>query len=344
MQTYGAILCAGLGSRMLPFTEVLPKPLLPFLNTPLVTYALHHLASASIQRLGCNLCHLADTIPPVVDPLAALFGLSAVYAREWERLGTAGGVRGIFEALGEPKDALLVVLNGDSVMNLDLNDVLAHHRASGARATWVVRPRAPEQPGSVFLDQAQAQIARVRHHQARHEPEARAHEQDFVGVHVIETSLIAERLELKQGDIITELYGPMLEAGERINAYVTRDFWAALDTPELLMDATRRCLDDPGLFAQNPAAAIAQNGLAIAHDGRIDDAAQFRAPVFLGAEVAVAAHAKLGPYAVLDGVTLAAHTEVSHAVLYGMGPVEGTWRDCLAICGKVKAIAAHHDE
>src|SRR5690554_974892 len=91
----GGVLCAGLGTRLRPLTDVLPKPLIPFLNTPLVAYALNHLAAAGITRVGLNLHHLPDTIPFLVDRLALQFGQVPTYVREWEILGTAGGVRGI---------------------------------------------------------------------------------------------------------------------------------------------------------------------------------------------------------------------------------------------------------
>lgn len=339
MNTYGAILCAGLGSRMLPFTQVLPKPLLPFLNTPMIAYTLNHLANAGITRVSCNLCHLADTIPPVVDSIASIFDISTVYAREWEMLGTAGGVRGMWEALGSEEDALLVVMNGDSIMNIDLRKHIDAHVASGAEVSLLVRPRAEGQPGSVWLDASASRLARVRDHQ---HPDFDASltgqvEYDFAGVHFINASLI-KRLALEPGDIITELYGPMLEAGERINVCITTDFWAAIDNPELYMQTTRACLDDPTLFAQNPAAQAAQGGLALLDGNRIDDAAQFCAPVFTGAQVAIGAGAKIGPHVVLDGVAVAPGTHISNAVIYGMGEIEGDWSDCLAMVGQVKAV------
>ncbi len=339
MNIYGAILCAGLGSRMLPFTEVIPKPLLPFLNTPMIAYSLNHLANAGISRVCCNLHHLADTIPPVVDSIAKIFGIEPVYAREWEMLGTAGGIRGMWEALGNDPDAVLVVMNGDSIMNIDLKAHLEDHLARGAEVSLLVRKKADGQPGSVWIDQQARTLAGIREHR-RPGFDASTQgqtEYDFAGVHFINASLI-QRLALEPADIITALYGPMLESDETINVCITEDFWAAIDNPELYMATTRACLDDPDLFAQNPAAQAMHNGLAILNGNTIDDAAQFSAPVFTGAQVTIGANAKIGAYAVLDGVEVAPGTIISNAVIYGMGHVDGDWSDCLAMVGKVKAI------
>ena len=328
--TYGAVLCAGFGSRLRPLTEAIPKPLLPFLNTPIVTYALSHLAQAGVGRVVLNLHHLADAIPPVVDRLATSFGLSPVYAREWEILGTAGGIRGMWQALGEP-EGTLVVLNGDSVMDLDLTEHLARHRASGDDVTLVVRPKADDQPGRVWLDgERLAGIREYRHPQVG----ARLVEHDFTGVHIVETSVLAD-LPSGFGDIVDELYGPLLQRGGAIGVSLHEGFWAALDNPRLFLETTARVLADPSAFAQSPLPEPLSQGLYVFRQQGISDRAQFRAPVFTGMHVEIGAGAHVGPHVVLDGVEVAPNAVVENAVLYGMGRIEGEWRDCIAVAGRV---------
>ena len=136
--------------------------------------------------MGINLHHLADTIPPVVDRCER-FGLAVTYSREWEILGTAGGIRGMWKALGEP-DGTLVVLNGDSIMNIDLAEHVACAPRSGAAATLVVRPKADDQPGRVWLDDdgALMGLRDMRHPDA----DGELTEYDFTGVHIFEPQLL----------------------------------------------------------------------------------------------------------------------------------------------------------
>lgn len=327
----GGVLCAGFGTRLRPLTEVLPKPLLPFLNTPIVTYALDHLARAGIERVGMNLHHLADSIPPVVDQICSQFGLQRVYAREWEILGTAGGARGIWEALGEP-DATLVVLNGDSIMNIDLAAHLAAHRRSGARASIVVRPKADEQPGRVWLDEDQnlMGLRQMRHPNA----DGELVEYDFTGVHFLEPELL-EEIPLEEGCMVGDVYGPLLEAGETFFASINDDFWAALDNPSLFAETTRQVLEQPELFEQAPLPEPMSEGLFIYNPDAADDQAECAAPVLLGLHTEVAAGARLGPNVVVDGVDIAADTTIRNAIVYGMGRVEDDWTDCIAVAGRV---------
>ncbi len=256
---YGAILCAGHGTRMHPITEVLPKPLIPFLNTPMVAYPMGHLLNAGVGRFGVNLHHLADAVPPVINPIAAMFGQSVVYTREWEIMGTAGGVRGIWKALGEP-DGELIVLNGDSVMNIDLAAHVEAHRASRARATIVVRPKVDTQPGKVWLTE-EGELWGLRDARRAGSPGPLV-EHDFVGVHIISSSLLAE-IPLEKGCMVGDVYIPMLLRGEPVNASPMEGFWAAIDNPRLLLDTQRRCLEDPALFEQAPMPAPLSDGLYV---------------------------------------------------------------------------------
>jgi mannose-1-phosphate guanylyltransferase len=340
----GAVLCAGFGTRLRPLTDVLPKPLLPFLNTPIVTYALDHLAQAQISDVAINLHHLADTIPPVVDRIGAQFGLEPVYSREWDILGTAGGIRGMWQALGEP-DATMVVLNGDSIMNIDLERHLEAHRQSGARATIVVRPKADAQPGRVWLDGAGrlCGLRDMRHPSVGGEGsgdetnESDLVEHDFTGVHIVEPELI-EEIPLKKGCMVGDVYGPLMQEGEAFNASVHDGFWAALDNPKLFVDTTCEVLENPALFEQAPLPEPLSEGLFIYKPDDVDDDAKCAKPVLMGLGTTVEKDAKIGPNAVIDGVDVAEGSVVRNAVVYGMGEVDGEWRDCIAVAGKVAKI------
>lgn len=337
---YGAILCAGKGTRLSPLTDILPKPLIPFLNTPLIVYALNHLCRANIQRIGINLHHLADAIPPVVDQLAPSFGFSSVYVREWELMGSGGGLRGVMQGLIPPDDdrpATIVALNGDSIMNIDLATHIARHHARGAQVTLVTKLKSPDQPGRVWIDEQQ-RLVRLRDHKHPSFIEGKTYQElDFTGVQIVERHTLA-RLNVEPCDIITSLYGPMLEAGEEIAISLMDSFWAAVDTPELLLKTQRRCLDDPALFDQAPLPDPLRPGMFIYRPGAIADHAKIAAPLLLGAHVNVEAQARIGPNVVADGVEILADAQLKNCMLYGMGKIEGQWEDLIAVAGKIVSL------
>ena len=109
------ILAAGLGERMRPLTNDVPKPLLAARGRPLIDYQLFALARAGFGRAVINVHYLADQIMSHIGN-GARYGIEVVFSEEAELLGTAGGVRKALPLLGpEP----FAVLNADIFTDYD---------------------------------------------------------------------------------------------------------------------------------------------------------------------------------------------------------------------------------
>lgn len=124
------ILAAGLGKRMLPLTENLPKPLLQVAGKSLIQYQIERLVANGIHDIVINHCYHGDQIESHLGDGARL-GASIQYSRETLRLETAGG---IIRALPLLEDDCFVVVNADvwtdfpfaSLQPVDGSDNLAH--------------------------------------------------------------------------------------------------------------------------------------------------------------------------------------------------------------------------
>jgi mannose-1-phosphate guanylyltransferase len=88
----GVVLAAGLGTRLRPLTDRLPKPALPVLNAPLASYALRRLAALGITRVALNTHHLPRELEAALEGHVPA-GMTLRFAHEPELLGTGGGVR-----------------------------------------------------------------------------------------------------------------------------------------------------------------------------------------------------------------------------------------------------------
>jgi NDP-sugar pyrophosphorylase family protein len=145
----GMILAAGRGTRLLPLTTYLPKPLLPVANHPVMTYGVHTLRALQITEIGVNVSYRSPQIQAALGDGQA-FGVTLHWAVESEPLGTAGGMKGLQRALG---DATVVVIAGDAILDLDLAPLVAAHRARGAFATLATQEVAdPSHYGVVVTD------------------------------------------------------------------------------------------------------------------------------------------------------------------------------------------------
>jgi mannose-1-phosphate guanylyltransferase len=220
------VLAAGLGLRMRPMTQIKAKPVLPVLNRPLIHWTLDLLAHHGVTDVVINLHHLPRTVVQAVGS-GRDFGLQVTWSRERRILGTGGGPRRVRDFFGsEP----FFLVNGDVVFDFDLTDLLARHRAAGARATLALvanpEPRrySPIVTGAGGWVRALAGLPRP----ARGQPSL------FTGVHVVDPSLL-DRLPDAASDIVRDLYAPLIDEGEDILGVRVRGAWYDLGGPSLYL-------------------------------------------------------------------------------------------------------------
>ena len=128
------VLTAGLGTRLKPLSDVRAKPALPVAGAPLIARSLGWLHRAGIRRVVLNLHHRPDTITHIVGDGSRL-GLSVRYSWEPEILGSAGGPARAIPLL--ESDRFLIV-NGDTLTNVDLDALARQHVDTNALVTMAV--------------------------------------------------------------------------------------------------------------------------------------------------------------------------------------------------------------
>jgi mannose-1-phosphate guanylyltransferase len=124
------ILAAGLGTRLRPLTYVMPKPVAPVLNRPIVGWIADLLAEHGFEDVVTNLSYLPEQIRAVLGD-GSSYGLRISYSDEPEPLGTAGGVGKVRDFLAE-SDSFLII-SGDALTNIDLKAMRAAHDANVER-------------------------------------------------------------------------------------------------------------------------------------------------------------------------------------------------------------------
>jgi mannose-1-phosphate guanylyltransferase len=124
------ILAAGLGTRLRPLTYVMPKPVAPVLNRPIVAWIAALLASHGFKQVVTNISYMPEQIREVLGDGSG-FGLEISYSEEPEPLGTAGGVGKVRDFLSET-DSFLVI-SGDALTDIDLSAMRVAHEATVER-------------------------------------------------------------------------------------------------------------------------------------------------------------------------------------------------------------------
>ena len=134
------ILAGGPGTRLRPFTTVLPKPLMPIRDRPILDVIVRQLARNGFERITVASGYLAELLEAFFRDGSA-YGIPIDYHVERERLGTVGAL-GSIDGLG--LEAVFLVMNGDVLTDLDYRAFVGAHQSSDAIATIATHRRSVE--------------------------------------------------------------------------------------------------------------------------------------------------------------------------------------------------------
>ena len=130
------ILAGGTGTRLRPYTTVLPKPLMPIGDRPVLDIVVRQLKAHGFGRITMATGYLAELIEAFFRDGAG-YGIPVDYYREMEPLGTVGALA-LIEGLSEDH---VLVMNGDVLTDIDYGALLERHRAGDAVATIATKTR-----------------------------------------------------------------------------------------------------------------------------------------------------------------------------------------------------------
>ncbi|HXB64358.1 MAG TPA: sugar phosphate nucleotidyltransferase [Solirubrobacteraceae bacterium] len=130
------ILAGGEGTRLRPYTTVLPKPLMPIGDRPVLDIVVRQLKAHGFERITVATGYLAELIEAFFRNGEA-YGIAIDYFREQHPLGTVGALA-LIEGLREQH---VLVMNGDVLTDIDYGALLARHRDSDAAATIATKTR-----------------------------------------------------------------------------------------------------------------------------------------------------------------------------------------------------------
>ena len=134
------ILAGGLGTRLRPYTTVLPKPLVPIGDRPILEHIIRRLSSAGVDRVDLCLGYLGELIRAYFSQATTLpEGVELHWHWEREPLGTAGALRTVPDL-----DDTFIAMNGDVLTTLDYAALMDFHRDRGAALTVAMHARKVE--------------------------------------------------------------------------------------------------------------------------------------------------------------------------------------------------------
>lgn len=304
------LLAGGKGTRLRPLTIHTPKPIVPIFDRPFLHYQLDLLKQVpEIDEVILSLNYQPRRIEEIFGD-GGDSGLAIKYVVEPAPLGTAGAVRYAGDSLRES----VVVFNGDVLTEVNLAEVIALHRARGAKATIVLTPvENPTAYGLVETD-ADGNILRFLE---KPKPDEITCNTINAGIYVLEPDTFDRIPKDTPWSIERSFFPSLIERHEPFVAYVYRGYWIDIGTPEKYMQVHRDIMD--GLYTGLRAApwAATRGATWISPEARIEEGATVEGPCFVDADTVVKAGARIGPYSVVGRhCHIEEHAAVEQAIVW----------------------------
>jgi mannose-1-phosphate guanylyltransferase len=213
------VLGAGLGKRLRPLTNVLPKPLVPVWHRPLITWAFDHLRSIGASKFVVNTHHLPEAYPAAF-PDATYDGLPIEFRHEPVLLETGGGLANVWDLLATTPEASFAVYNGDILCDVDLRPAWEQHLAQGNLVTLVLR--ADGATRNVAFDTTTGRVLDLRNALQTNAPSSEQFQ--FTGIYFVHPDFYPF---LKPGEVesVVEGFLRAIQAGRRIGGVIVKGDW-----------------------------------------------------------------------------------------------------------------------
>lgn len=221
--THVVLMAGGLGTRLRPLTETLPKPMLPIGDRPLLEVIIRHLQLQGFGRFTISVNYLAEIIKSHFGDGSAL-GVEIDYIDELERMGTAGALSLMKEYPSSP----FVVMNGDILTTLSFERMLQTHVEEGAVATMGAREFSMQVPYGVLKAEGSRLVG----------IEEKPNQNFYVnaGIYVLSPN-IRDYMQPSESLDMPELFQRVMDAGDVARVQPIKEYWTDIGQMEDLARA-----------------------------------------------------------------------------------------------------------
>jgi mannose-1-phosphate guanylyltransferase len=337
------ILVGGEGTRLRPLTSTVPKPVVPLVDRPFISFMLEWLKGHGIDDVIMSCGFLATSVRNVLGDGSGL-GIRLRFVEEPDPRGTAGALKFAESML----DERFLMLNGDVLTDIDLTAQIAQHERTGARATLALVPvEDPTAYGLVHLEQDRSVRDFVEKPSSDHteggaagrRPASRAGRDPLpqsytnlisAGAYVLEREI----LDLVPSDcnvsIEREVWPRLI--GDGLFGSPSQSYWLDIGTPERYLQGTFDIIE--GNVATAVQERLGSDYLAVDKDAEV--LGRVIPPAVIERGVSIAEGAHVGSLVVLgQDVSIGAGSVVERAVIMNGAEIGAgcTLRDCIVAAG-----------
>lgn len=316
------ILGAGKGTRARPITDTVPKPMIPLVRKPVIESIVEHLAKHGVDQIVVNTSYLAPTIENYFRD-GSRHGVQMAYSFEGQlidgelvgnAMGSAGGLKKVQDFSGF-FDETFVVLRGDSIIDVDLTEVLRFHRARKSVATILLKD-VPRDEVSNYMVARLGDDGKILELQKNPSREEAVSTTINTGIYMFEPSVFDYIPSGVKYDIDGELFPALAGAGKPFHGISLPFQWLDIGSVADYWHATRLVLEGKVDGYQIPGREV-RAGIHLGINVSVDlDKCDIQGPVYIGSGTAIGDGARLqGPTMVGSNCVIEQNATIDQCIL-----------------------------
>jgi NDP-sugar pyrophosphorylase family protein len=301
------IMAAGIGTRLRPLTDLMPKPMAPIVNRPALYHILRLLHAHGFREVIINLHHLPDMITGYLGDGAEL-DMSVQYSYEPELLGTAGGVKSNESFFGG--DTFLI-MSGDALTDVDLTGLIAAHRRYGSVATIAVKEVSDPSLYGVIVTDDEDRVVGFQEKPSLEEARSRLCN---CGIYVFEPDILDRIAPAGFDDFGKRVFPDLLRAHVPFHACTIDEYWSDVGNLHEYVRGNGDALTGH-VRVQIPGTEI-RPGVWLEDDARLGTDVRIESPVALGSGCSIGDGAVIeGPAVVGKGCAVGSGAHLARTLL-----------------------------
>ena len=304
------VMAAGVGSRLDPLTQKIPKPLVPVLNKPVMDILLQKLKDYGIEKVIANTHYLAQQIQTRYSKNSPV-NIQFEYIHEDTLSGTAGGVKKC-EFFFDDVDDFLVV-SADGLHDADLEKIIRSHKESGCIATMAISAVEHDEVChyGVVVPSAEHLVAEFQE-----KPSVTEAKSNYIntGIYVFNKRIFDFIPEGQKYDFAKNVFPSLLAAGEKINVYRIYSYWSDIGTIEQYIQSNIDALNRKVLI-KNPDIMCKFDALyVVGENTTLDSSVKLKNNVVIGRNCKIGKNVTLENTILWDNVKIADNVTLKNVV------------------------------
>lgn len=313
-------LAGGMGTRLQPLTDKLPKPMVPIMNKPLLERTMHNLKKCGISEVIISTCYQPDYIKDYFGDGSA-FDLKIEYIVEDQPMGTGGAIKKAEDYF----DETFIVFNADIVTDIDLSKMICFHQSKEALATIAVTEvEDPSVYGVIEYDPSGYAIS----FKEKPKPGESLSKSINAGTYIFEPAIFKEIAGDRAVSVEREVFPDLLKRAKKIGVYQSGSYWMDIGTIQKYMQVHKDILEGKCKLVE---CNFNIDQISFGENVKIHPTSKIIGPSYIGDNVTIGEKVFIKNSVIANNVKIGANSRIVRSVLWDHGIIDNNVRLMSAI-------------